>query len=299
LNAIPSQGDLLVTEGNSYYYLSTNYLLAPVEKSLSDEIVFTLNAGANPINELKVYNAPLQRNWRTNIVGEILTGEGTFNITVDPIFDGDRNYDMPNSELYIVENADDLDDALANPDVNIIDFKEEVENVGDGFEVKKDVILNFNNHELNAGSTADSYWYAIQASGEHNVIINDANFTRAGIFAGEGADVVFNSGTINHKPERTSRYIFAANNPGTTITIMDGTFLNDRAKNSYFWADDNAIIYVKGGNFGGAVSNKKIVTSNGGQVIISGGTFNFDPTAWLAEGYQAVKSGSTWTVSKQ
>jgi hypothetical protein len=80
---------------------------------------------------------------------------------------------------------------------------------------------------------------------------------------------------------------------------MDGTFLNDRAKNSYFWADDNAIIYVKGGNFGGVASTKKIVTSNGGQVIISGGTFNFDPTAWLAEGYQAVKSGSTWTVSKQ
>ena len=101
LNAIPSQGDLLVTDNKSYYYLSTNYLLAPADKSLSEEIVFTLNAGANPINELKVYNAPLQRNWRTNIVGEILTGEGTFNITVDPIFDGDRNYDMPGSELEI------------------------------------------------------------------------------------------------------------------------------------------------------------------------------------------------------
>jgi hypothetical protein len=259
-----------------------------------------LNAGANPINELKVYNAPLQRNWRTNIVGEILTGEGTFNITIDPIFDGDRNYDMPGSELVIpVEDAKDLSAALKNDNVNIINFKDEVENVGTGFEIEKDVVLNFNNHELNAGSNENSLWYALEINGEHNVIINDANFTRAGIFAGEGADVVFNSGTINHKPERTSRYIFCAQNSGTTITIMDGTFLNDRAKNSYFWADDNAIIYVKGGNFGGVASSKKIVTSNGGQVIISGGTFNFDPTAWLAEGYQAVKSGSTWTVSKQ
>ena len=101
LNAIPSQSDLLKTDNKEYYYLSSNYLLAPAGKVLSKEIVFALNAGNKEINTLKVYNAPLQRNWRTNIVGEILTGEGTFNITVDPIFDGDRNYDMPGSELHI------------------------------------------------------------------------------------------------------------------------------------------------------------------------------------------------------
>ena len=75
-----------------------------------------------------------------------------------------------------------------------------------------------------------------------------------------------------------------------------GTFNNDRNKNAYFWAD-NATIYVKGGNFGGVASNNKVVLSNGGQLIISGGTFNFDPTAWLANGYVATQNGSTWTVS--
>jgi hypothetical protein len=151
-----------------------------------------------------------------------------------------------------------------------------------------------NNQEFNAGSTPTSYWYALQISGENKVEINDANFTRAGIFAAENANVVFNSGVIKHNPERTSRYIFCAQS-GSTITVNDGTFNNDRPNNSYFWAD-NATIYVKGGNFGGLASTKKVVLTNGGQLIISGGTFNFDPSAWLKPGFVAVKNGSVWNV---
>ena len=38
-------------------------------------------------------------------------------------------------------------------------------------------------------------------------------------------------------------------------------------------------------------------TASEGTVVITGGTFNVDPTQWLAEGYKAVKSGKIWTVS--
>ena len=191
-----------------------------------------------------------------------------------------------------------LQAAINNSAIDVINLENTITSVGLGFEVNRDLVFNMNNEVFNAGSTANSYWYALEIRGTSQVEINDANFTRAGVFAGGEADVVFNSGIINHKPERTSRYIFCANEK-STITIIDGTFNNDRAKNSYFWADAEAIIYVKGGNFGGVVSNNKVVTSNGGQVIISGGTFNFDPTAWLAAGYKAVKSGSTWTVVEE
>lgn len=184
-------------------------------------------------------------------------------------------------------------DAAINSNGNVV-VEEKIESVGTGFQVERDVVFDFQGNELNAGSNADSRWYALEIYGENYVEINNANFTRAGVYA-DGANVVFNSGVINHNPERTSRYIFCAQN-GSTITINDGTFKNDRAKNSYFWADA-AAIYVKGGNFGGVASNNKVVTSNGGQVIITGGTFNFDPTAWVAEGYAATKNGSTWTVA--
>ena len=186
-------------------------------------------------------------------------------------------------------------DAAINSNNDVVNVENKIENVGLGFEVERDVVLNFNNQELNAGSTADSRWYAIEAFGDYNVVINDANFTRAGVYAASGADVVFNSGVINHKPERSSRYIFCAQS-GSTITINNGTFNNDRVNNAYFWAD-NATIYVNGGNFGGVASTNKVVLTNGGQVIITGGTFNFDPTTWVADGYAAIYNGSTWTVA--
>lgn len=186
-------------------------------------------------------------------------------------------------------------DAAINSNGDVV-AEGKIESVGTGFQVERDVVFDFQGNELNAGSNADSRWYALEIYGDNNVEINNANFTRAGVLANHGADVVFNNGIIDHKPERTSRYIFCAWN-GSTITIKGGTFKNDRAKNSFFWADNNSTIYVKGGNFGGVASNNKVVLTNGGKVIITGGTFNFDPTAWVAEGYVATKNGSTWTVA--
>jgi hypothetical protein len=33
---------------------------------------------------------PIQRNWRTNIVGQILTGDISFNIKIDPIYENEQ-----------------------------------------------------------------------------------------------------------------------------------------------------------------------------------------------------------------
>ena len=180
-----------------------------------------------------------------------------------------------------------------NPEVVV---ESDITKVGLGVEVERDVTIDFAGYEFNAGSTASTTWYALEIKGDYDVNIQNANFTRAGIYAGENANVVFESGIINHKPERTSRYIFCARS-GATITVKDGTFTNDRAKNSFFWADA-ATIVVEGGNFGGSASNNKVVTTNGGQVIIKGGTFNFDPTAWVAEDYKVTKVASNkWEVA--
>lgn len=65
---------------------SLQYTFAPVS---GNEIVF-----ANGLNSV-----PVQRNWRTNILGQILTGDIQFNITINPIFEGDINVDAPTSEV--------------------------------------------------------------------------------------------------------------------------------------------------------------------------------------------------------
>ena len=200
------------------------------------------------------------------------------------------------TEDYVVATAQELQLLLDNDELNEIqvEITAPINYVGEAIEVNRDATIDFKGNALNAGSTASSMNYALEING-CDVKIYNANFTRAGIAADHGANVTFYSSKINHKPERTSRYIFTAHN-GSIITVEGGTFTNDRAKNSYFWADTNAQIIVKGGTFNGVASNKKVVESAGGKVIIYGGTFNFDPTAYVAEGYIAKKSGSNWVV---
>ena len=83
----------------NYVYLSMSYILANDEttgyaKTALEDLDFTFAPiSGNNINFSEGLNAvPVQRNWRTNIIGKILTGDVTFNITIDPIYDGEYNY---------------------------------------------------------------------------------------------------------------------------------------------------------------------------------------------------------------
>lgn len=77
-------------EGTSYHYLGMNYFLADTEKTLHD-LTITLNDGDKVINTLRIINTPIQRNWRTNIIGDLLTSKENFRVVVEPGFDGDYN----------------------------------------------------------------------------------------------------------------------------------------------------------------------------------------------------------------
>ena len=62
-------------------------------KTALEDLDFTFAPiSGNNINFSEGLNAvPVQRNWRTNIIGKILTGDVTVNITIDPIYDGEYN----------------------------------------------------------------------------------------------------------------------------------------------------------------------------------------------------------------
>ena len=81
-----------------YVYLSMSYILANdattgYAKATLEDLDFTFAPkSGNNINFSEGLNAvPVQRNWRTNIIGKILTGDVIFNITIDPIYDGEYN----------------------------------------------------------------------------------------------------------------------------------------------------------------------------------------------------------------
>lgn len=87
-----------IDENEKYKYLSMSYILANdattgYAKTTLEDLDFTFAPkSGNNINFSEGLNTvPVQRNWRTNIIGQILTGDIKFNITIDPIYDGEYN----------------------------------------------------------------------------------------------------------------------------------------------------------------------------------------------------------------
>ena len=98
LNAIPTEKLKVTVNGEErlYNYLALNYLLVgdnDTEKTLTD-IKFTWesnNGDSNAESVTEFINIPVQRNYRTNIVGKLLTSPTIFNIIIDEEFEGEKN----------------------------------------------------------------------------------------------------------------------------------------------------------------------------------------------------------------
>ncbi len=80
-------------EGRPYEMLSMNYILVADKGSVDGKTTSDLVIKVGEV-EHTVPAARMKRNWRTNVAGEFLTGEGTFSVTIDPIFSGAYTYDM-------------------------------------------------------------------------------------------------------------------------------------------------------------------------------------------------------------
>lgn len=82
----------------AYNYLSMCYILVDdstetgTEKALLESLEYTFKpeAGVEVVFSEGLNNVPVQRNWRTNIVGKILTGKIDFDITINPDYDNDH-----------------------------------------------------------------------------------------------------------------------------------------------------------------------------------------------------------------
>lgn len=98
------EGNVTVA-GQSYKYMAMNYIFASEEGSVYD-ITATLKVGGKSYN-VSVPNAPLKRNWRTNIVGDFLTSSAEFNVVVTPNFEenGDETIDLNNIKTETELNA--------------------------------------------------------------------------------------------------------------------------------------------------------------------------------------------------
>lgn len=151
-----------------------------------------------------------------------------------------------------------------------------------------------------------AYGYGIIGQAGSETILNNVTLEskNGAIGALNGAYVEVNGGTVEVDSLSTSaRYHVYAVGEGTKVVINDGNFDFNKTQNqkrAYAYVGEGATLEINGGTFGTASSRSGYTAGllGEGTIIITGGTFGFDPSNWVADGYQAVKTGSVWVVSE-
>ena len=115
--------EVLKVSGKDYKYLATAYVLVPEGATLAD-LTMVIETGLNETIVLSVPTAPIQRNYRTNVLGNLLTNTAEFNIVVDPI------YNTPDNNIPVWDGI-----SVEEPKTVVDENGETVYEVGNGAEL--------------------------------------------------------------------------------------------------------------------------------------------------------------------
>lgn len=273
-NQIPTEN--LDVNQVSYKYLSMSYILVGAEKSIVNNATFTFKSDVNDV-VLSVPNLPVQRNYRTNVLGTFLVDYVDFNIVVDPI------YNTPD-EVYPDTDIENLQYAAKNGgEVTLTDNVQLTAPII----VKKNMIVNLN------GKT----------------IINKEDNQQTDVFIVESdAFLTINGEGIIEAVTGNDGYAIVSEG---TVVINGGTFKAGKdannEPNAVVYARGNGKVFVNGGKFPNEnnstfVLNKKDADRQTTIIEVRGGEFyNFNPqnnaaeganTNFVAEGYKAIEKES-------
>ena len=133
-----------------------------------------------------------------------------------------------------------------------------------------------------------------------NLTLNDVNVgdvTASGVAINNAGTATINGGTFHSGNVVFSCADYPTKGTAGIITINDaevnttGTVFRSRVSGS-----NTSTIIINGGTF--STTGTMFSTMNGGQIIIQGGSFNQDPSAYLAEGYVATLTDGMYVVTK-
>lgn len=273
------------TDNTEYDYLATAYVFANKEKSILIDASATITLSNGKTTEVAVPNAPIQVNYRTNILGDLLNFDGVWNITIDKEFKGgDWIYDPVGSELKkgtAVTLTEDYSafkssgaiipmNKVSSLDLNGYTFKNEN---GTALDVRGSLTINGSGKVLCDGPVGEAY---------------------AAVFVQDSGKVVINDGYYYSKSGNSCIYVQAGHKTGRTITI------GGKVEPLYY---RGGIVEINGGVFeadaNNFVLNQNDYIENESCFSVKGGIFvGFNPaevnechgkvTSFVADGYRAV-----------
>ncbi|MBR7153443.1 MAG: SipW-dependent-type signal peptide-containing protein [Candidatus Methanomethylophilaceae archaeon] len=154
------------------------------------------------------------------------------------------------------------------------------------------------------GGSATSYGNILYGGSVTEFTDVDIVSNGGGVGVANGAKATFNSGSVYVDTASTSgRYVFYLEGADSELTINGGKFSwdpKDNQKRAYVYAGEGTTVYITGGEFGKASVREGYTAGilGNGTIIITGGTFGFDPSAWVSSGYKATNDDGIWTVSQ-
>ena len=236
-------GDELEVNGEPYKYVAMNYMFAGAEGRTA-EVSYKINAqmttqNGDPIDEVKlnktVLNVPLKENYRTNIVGNLLTSSTDYEVIVDADWAGE---DLAPDALFL---------AAAN---------------GGEVTLKEDVVLTSPlvvNSEMTINLNGKTISGAIEKG--NGAVVNIS----------EGASVILNGGTIKNT---TANGDAAINNEGTLVlngVTIEGAPLADGGYSAYAVISSGNMVIEEGTAI--SADRGSIKVTGAGETVINGGTF--------------------------
>lgn len=299
----PISGEKLMVGETAYDYVATAYVFAPKADKMLTDISSTVTFSNGKTTTISTPNVPIQRNYRTNILGNLLNVDAEWNVNIDDRFqEPNITYDpvsaglMKGTTVTLTEDYKVLKDNWSG--VNIPTGTESV--------------LNLNGHRFaneENGKTADAKSalvvkgkLTINGDGEvfcegntekkPNVTVQPSN---TGISVLEGGYLIINGGSYSVGTDfagKCNSTIYVENvGKAGKVEIYGGTFTNAEGTDGHSFVlnqDDQLTekcITVYGGTFIGF--NPADNSSDGGH------------TNYVADGYRSVKisdSPETWKV---
>ena len=318
---------------DGYEYLAMNYLLVSADKALV-EVEFTASNenGANAKTRT-VGSVPVQRNYRTNIYGNIFTSGVDFNVVIKP------EYDEPAHESSALFNAaafggevtltEDVvlestllvqanmtinlngktisanmhknEGAVIKNNANLTLIGGTVSSLADngGSAVQNNGTMTINDVTLNGAPNANGSWpsYTVNNTGKLTIIDSDITSYHGAVASyGDGAIVYLNNTNIDMSgiPGFTSHGIYTYNN-GKAV-VNGGNIANKATDQNASGASViNGAVEVNSGDFSGRIENYY------GTPVLKGGSFSVNPNKnFIAADMKAVeKDGRYYVVAEE
>ena len=213
MNGVPANPATLPGFDNpSYLYAGMNYIFAGDNATVEYDIVTKLNGGMEGTVNNTVSSVPLKENYRTNIIGNLLTSKVDYQIVVD------ANFNKPDAELGEIEGQ------TYTKVNNTAEFKEAFENE------ENDIVILGADINLNDLATR-----SIEA---------DPTFV---IGKGKTLTIDLNGFTLSSTSSQTGKNYNMLDVNGGTLTVKNGTITYEHKGENMGWNSSTNIFNVTAG----------------------------------------------------